>query len=189
MSESRHDALRRSYRQRRRALEPSVARDLSAEIAAQCLASPAAQAAKRIGSYIAMRGEVQTAQLNRALIIADKQLYAPVVRGKHMVFCPLQPPLRRAQTGNLQPQMRSAAWLSQLDIVLLPLLAFDDRGNRLGMGGGYYDRLFASRLHRKTKQPLRVGLAFDCQQAERLPMQAWDVPLHAVVTESGWRFF
>ena len=85
--------------------------------------------------------------------------------------------------------MRSAAWLSQLDIVLLPLLAFDDRGNRLGMGGGYYDRLFASRLHRKTKQPLRVGLAFDCQQAERLPMQAWDVPLHAVVTESGWRFF
>ena len=139
-----------------------------------------------MASYIATPSEVQTAELNRAMELAGIAVFAPVVRGKQMHFSPLQPPLRRASTGNWQPPLQQIANLGQLDVVLLPLVAFDRTGHRRGMGGGYYDRRLASRKNRGIRRPLRVGLAFDCQMAAQLPAQAWDVPLHAVVTESGW---
>ena len=79
-----------------------------------------------------------------------------------------------ASNPHIQPE--------DIDAVLAPLVAFDDQGHRLGMGGGYYDR-FLPRLNAGT--PL-IGVAFACQQYEQpLPREAWDVPLHAVVTENG----
>ncbi len=69
-----------------------------------------------------------------------------------------------------------------LDVVLVPLVAFDPLGHRLGMGGGFYDRY----LPRLTPDTPLIGVAFACQQHhEALPSQAWDVPLHAVVTETA----
>ena len=71
---------------------------------------------------------------------------------------------------------------TDLDVVLVPLVAFDESGTRLGMGGGYYDR-YLSGLRPDAKT---LGVAFACQQsAEPLPREPWDVPLHAVVTENG----
>ena len=74
--------------------------------------------------------------------------------------------------------------IGDLDVMLVPLVAWDDHGNRLGMGAGYYDR--ALEPHRASMQPLRVGVAFAAQRAEQLPADEFDVPLHAVVTERGW---
>lgn len=73
----------------------------------------------------------------------------------------------------------------QLDVVLLPLLAFDRQGNRLGMGGGWYDRSFAFRLHGRAT-PLLIGVGYAFQQVDALLAQAWDVPLDAVVSECGF---
>ena len=68
--------------------------------------------------------------------------------------------------------------------VLAPLVAFDDRGHRLGMGGGYYDRFFAA-----TPDAARIGIAHECQRAPTLPATPSDVSLTAVVTENGWQSF
>ena len=68
----------------------------------------------------------------------------------------------------------------------MPLVAFDDRGRRVGMGGGYYDRTFAARRGRRAlRRPRLVGVAFGFQRRDALPGAAWDVPLDAAVTENG----
>jgi 5-formyltetrahydrofolate cyclo-ligase len=75
-----------------------------------------------------------------------------------------------------------------LDVVLLPVVAFDAAGTRLGSGAGYYDRCFAYRNARQSwHAPLLIGVAFACQEVPALARQAWDVPLDAIVTEGGLR--
>ena len=72
--------------------------------------------------------------------------------------------------------------LNSLDALLIPLVGFDARGNRLGMGAGFYDRALAKRLGRR---PLAIGVAFGCQQVDSLPVDPWDQPLDYVVTDAG----
>ncbi|MGD9152528.1 MAG: 5-formyltetrahydrofolate cyclo-ligase [Gammaproteobacteria bacterium] len=71
-----------------------------------------------------------------------------------------------------------------LDLVLMPLAAFDMHGNRLGMGGGYYDRTFA-----RTSHPMLIGVAYTCQEVPQIAAEPWDVKLHGVVTEEGFKIF
>jgi len=73
----------------------------------------------------------------------------------------------------------------QLDAVLVPLLGFDQMGNRLGMGGGFYDRSFEFRIKSATKTPVLIGVAYDFQQLDNLPAEPWDVPLDIIITETG----
>ena len=72
----------------------------------------------------------------------------------------------------------------QLDVVLLPLLAFDEKGCRLGYGKGFYDR-FLKRLSERGVNPCRIGLSFFQQRVDKLPSDPWDEPLDAVVHEQG----
>ncbi|RYY12360.1 MAG: 5-formyltetrahydrofolate cyclo-ligase, partial [Alphaproteobacteria bacterium] len=67
------------------------------------------------------------------------------------------------------------------DIILAPLLAFDAKLDRLGQGAGYYDRAFAT-----FPDARRIGVAWSVQQVDTLPTDAWDMPLHAIITENGW---
>ena len=82
-----------------------------------------------------------------------------------------------------------------MDLLLMPLLGFDAAGNRLGNGAGYYDRLLGARLGtaRRTasqwRRPLLVGLAFECQRLEHIEAAPHDVPLDAVISEEGLRYF
>lgn len=76
----------------------------------------------------------------------------------------------------------------QLDLVITPLVGFDDQGNRLGMGRGYYDRTFAFKCKNNTntqKTPILIGYAYDFQQVNKLQAEDWDIPLDGIVTESG----
>ena len=73
-----------------------------------------------------------------------------------------------------------------LDLVLVPLVGFDSRGHRLGMGAGFYDRHFAFLRHRRAwRRPLLLGVAFEVQRIERFAEAPHDVPLWGVVTERG----
>jgi 5-formyltetrahydrofolate cyclo-ligase len=81
--------------------------------------------------------------------------------------------------GLSQPHHESPALTP--DIILTPLLAFDAKLDRLGQGAGYYDRAFAEFPHAR-----RIGVAWDVQRVDALPVDPWDMPLHAIITESGW---
>jgi 5-formyltetrahydrofolate cyclo-ligase len=73
--------------------------------------------------------------------------------------------------------------LNKLDIIFTPLVAFDQEGNRIGMGGGYYDRMLAPWFKEK-RGPYPIGLAHDCQKVSKLPVEEWDVPLPEIITPS-----
>jgi 5-formyltetrahydrofolate cyclo-ligase len=74
------------------------------------------------------------------------------------------------------------------DILLVPLSAFDETGQRIGYGAGHYDRAI-DRLHKKGMDPLLIGIAFDCQEVASVPAEPHDVGLNAIITESGFRYF
>ena len=71
-----------------------------------------------------------------------------------------------------------------IDVLLIPLVAFDAFGNRLGMGGGYYDRLLGD-LARRPRRPKLVGVAYHFQQVESLPTEPWDQRLDCVISDNG----
>jgi 5-formyltetrahydrofolate cyclo-ligase len=74
-----------------------------------------------------------------------------------------------------------------LDLILLPLVGFDELGGRLGMGGGFYDRSLAYQSRRKNWQkPVLLGLAHECQKVDRLAQASWDVPMQGTVTDKRW---
>ena len=84
-----------------------------------------------------------------------------------------------------QKQHQVPAW--RLSLVLMPLVGFDPQGNRLGMGGGFYDRTFAYRTRRKTwPGPTLLGVAHHCQKVSALPVASWDIPLDAIITDEQW---
>lgn len=98
--------------------------------------------------------------------------------------------LRQGRFGLWQPQRGAVVPPRHIDLVLLPLVGFDPAGNRIGQGGGFYDRSFAFRREpRCWRHPKLVGIAYRLQRLDALPRQAWDVPLDAAVTESGWEYF
>ncbi|MGH1471879.1 MAG: 5-formyltetrahydrofolate cyclo-ligase [Cellvibrionaceae bacterium] len=72
-----------------------------------------------------------------------------------------------------------------LDVVFMPLVAFDKTGARLGMGGGFYDRSFSFKKNKRANKPLLIGLAHHCQEWNALPVESWDIPLDAIITDRG----
>ena len=99
-------------------------------------------------------------------------------------------PMTRNRYGIAEPELDVQQVLphSMLDIICTPLVAFDEAGNRLGMGGGYYDRTLAC-WHEHQLGPRPLGLAHDCQQVDAVPQAQWDVPLPQIITPSrSWHF-
>ena len=136
-----------------------------------------------ITSYVPVGSEADPAPLARAAAEAGCVLALPhvTIRSEPMRFLAweTEAALEAGPFGLSQP----AADAIELrpDIILTPLLAFDARLDRLGQGAGYYDRAFA-----RFPDVWRVGVAWSVQQVDDLPVEPWDMPLHAVVTEQGW---
>lgn len=139
----------------------------------------------RIATYIAMANEANPAYIKNN---ETHQLFAPRILSlteKTMGFFPYKQTtiLKNNALDILEPQDNTHQTVSPqtLDMILLPLVCFDHAGARIGMGGGYYDRILAT----AHKPPLLIGIAFDCQRCEHIPSDPWDIPLDYVVTESG----
>ena len=110
--------------------------------------------------------------------------YLPVIQGASLVFARYQSD-QQCQPGALKiPVPIDAECLSvdQMDWVLVPLTAFDGRGNRVGMGGGFYDQTLSA-----IPRSRRIGIAYAGQDAGAIEAQAWDIPLGHVITPTGWR--
>lgn len=187
---SERQALRRQFRARRHALSQHAQRQHALAVAHTLGTHEELRQAHKIGLYVANDGEVDLAPLAVELSRANKQLALPVVgEQKVMDFYRYQPGDELAPNRFHIPEPAPGADLvegSTLDLVLVPMVAFDDAGNRLGMGVGYYDRYLA-RLGREAR-PRTIGIAHQVQHSEiPLPTESWDMPLDCVVTEAGWQ--
>jgi 5-formyltetrahydrofolate cyclo-ligase len=136
-----------------------------------------------VASYVPMRGEADPSPLARAATEAGCVIALPHVtnRSEPMRFLAweAEDDLVPGPYGLHQPHHEAPVLAP--DIILTPLVAFDAALNRLGQGAGYYDRAFAA-----FPEAWRIGIAWSAQQVDSLPVEAWDVPLHAIVTEQGW---
>ena len=136
-----------------------------------------------VASYVPVGSEADPSLLVRAAVTAGCRIALPHVttRAEPMRFLAWEVELALAAGpfGLSQPH-HDAAELAP-DLVLAPLVGFDAALNRLGQGAGFYDRGFA-----RFPDAWRIGVALSVQQVEMLPVEAWDVPLHAIITEDGW---
>lgn len=146
--------------------------------------------ARHLALYLAHGSELDTSPLLLHCLAAGKAVYVPrVLDGHRMRFERLAPQaaLRRNRYGIREPARRGPLrGIRKLDLVVVPLSAFDAQGHRLGAGGGYYDRAFALR---RGGRPRLLGYAYALQQAPTLPAEPWDVRLDAVVTENTFHVF
>ena len=182
--------LRQTIRQQRRALTRSEAATCAEQLAQQTCKHPLVLRSHRIAAYLASDGEIDPAPLLQALWSANKQVYLPVLvpfSPESLWFARFNPDdiLAFNRFGIPEPVRRHLIKPSALDLVLTPLVAFDTAGHRIGMGGGFYDRTFAFLQRRQYwHKPNLLGLAYEFQKQTAIKPNNWDVPLHAVATET-----
>lgn len=145
----------------------------------------------RIAAYSAFKGEPDLLAALEALHRTGRSIHLPVLEGGNMTFRRWQPgaPMETSRLGIPEPVDGTVCPPEELELVLVPLVAFSADGTRLGMGAGYYDRTFGFRLDQDDAGPMLIGAAYSLQEADRLPVDRWDVPLDGVITEDGLRWF
>jgi 5-formyltetrahydrofolate cyclo-ligase len=183
--------LRRRLRAARRALSSSEQRSHARALARSLGKQAAFLRARRVGVYWSADGEIDPFPLLGLAHARHKRCFLPVLRPhpqRKLWFLEYRrdDPLKKNRFGIPEPRLRNRRirlpWA--LDLLLLPLVGFDPDCNRLGMGGGYYDRTLCYLLRRQHwRRPLLVGLAHECQRVEILRPNPWDVPLNMVATE------
>ncbi len=156
--------------------------------------------AKKIALYLDAFGEVPTHHLIAHCFAMGKLVYLPVVRVEGQPLRWARVTRRQWQTRRLtrhyfgmhQPLAQRGVSVRDFDCLIMPLLAVDDAGHRLGMGGGFYDRTLAfTTLQRgqggiDRSKPYRIGLAYDFQRVQKLATNPWDVRLNALLTPTAY---
>ncbi|MGB6925312.1 5-formyltetrahydrofolate cyclo-ligase [Psychrobacter sp.] len=159
----------------------------------------------RVGLYYDGFGELPTQPLLDWCQRLGYSPYLPVVGSlsrtsngndnKRLRFVPVyhsklvNVPTRIHQLGMKQNHSRALLWATELDVIICPLVAVDLNGNRMGMGGGFYDTTLGKSYRSGAKKPLKIGWCYDFQVVEQLERQPWDVPLDGLITPSGIRWF
>ncbi|MCL4721865.1 MAG: 5-formyltetrahydrofolate cyclo-ligase [Gammaproteobacteria bacterium] len=185
--------LRRTIRARRLAVQADQAAAAAAAVARRLWALPLLARSRTLALYLPVRGELDCTPIIIGAWRRRRRVFLPVVGRDSLRFAPFAPHTRLAPNrfGIPEPVARSAGVTRDarhLDVVILPLVAFDERGYRLGYGGGFYDRTLAH-LARNAgfARPHVVGVAYEFQRVEALPNEKWDIPLDAIVSESASR--
>lgn len=152
--------------------------------------------ARRVALYYAVDTEFPTAALIAKLRSRGQQVYLPRIRrDRRLDFIRLHrnSHWQANRYGIAEPcpqSRRDVLDARQLDVIMLPLLGFDGDGQRLGMGGGYYDRSLAfRRWQQHWRRPCLLGLGYASQQCGMLRAQPWDIPLDAILTQNSLTFF
>lgn len=189
-------ALRHALRQARRAIPSARAEAAAKAVAKRVCRHKAWQRAQHVAIYLSGDGELDTGPLIDAARQAGKTVYLPVIRpprgcaGRRaaitlgvLVFRQQGVALKRGALWVLEPVRGQTPIrpLAQIDLMVMPLVGFDDAGYRLGMGGGFYDRTLAGRG--RFRRPYRMGVAHACQRVPALPHDPWDQRLDTCVTD------
>lgn len=187
VAQKRH--LRRALATIRRNISRTEACAASLALRRRILAAGWLLRGRRFAFYLPQNGECDLLPLLNTALERGKDCYLPLVparNGRAMRFARLgasrQWRLNRFGIPENQDPHPLAA--RKLDIMFMPLLGFDASGNRLGMGGGFYDATLAYlRARRIWRKPLLIGVAYEAQKVERIPAEPWDVSLDYIVTE------
>lgn len=182
--------LRRELRATRRELSAADRRRASRQACERLRRLRWFRQARRVAIYLPLPEEADPRPLTGR--DGHRRFHVPVLTGRYqMRFAPLTPGARKTRNRlgidePGRPAGRRPLRPGAMDLVVLPLVGFDAHCNRLGQGGGHYDRAFAFLAHRRLRHggPRLVGLAFECQRLDELPRRHWDIPLDAVVTEA-----
>jgi 5-formyltetrahydrofolate cyclo-ligase len=180
--------LRRQLKSARNALKPAARHQAARASLRLALRHGLLLRAQRIGFYLPQGGEFDAHPLLNQALWMQRECYLPVLprRGRVMRFGRLgrNTRMKANRYGIPEPLDAHPLRARQLDLLLMPLVGFDQQGYRLGMGGGYYDATLAFMHHRRLwRKPRLVGIAYECQGVETLPHDPWDMPLDAVLTE------
>jgi 5-formyltetrahydrofolate cyclo-ligase len=182
--------LRSDKRKQRRALTVDEQEQHASQLAHQLNQHPRFLSCRRIACYLSNDGEIDPIHIIGQSWAQAKQVYLPVLDPlkNRLLFAPFEPEsgMHKNKFSILEPACKPKYWLQprQIDLMLLPLVAFDETGNRLGMGGGFYDSSLAHlKLRQHVRKPYLIGLAHECQKTEKISAQSWDIPLDAIVTE------
>lgn len=188
MSVTDQHTLRKDRLSARRNLDDDYRDRASLNIQNRFLRSRFFYSSQHVACYIAMRDEVDTSRIFDRAWTMGKAIYAPVVsRGRELRFLRVlrKTALERSKFGLWEPAHGDEIDPAKLDVVVTPGVAIDRHLNRIGMGGGYYDRTFSFLGDTRTwRRPKLIGLAFECQKVEKIAANPWDIRLYDVFSES-----
>ncbi len=193
--------LRRSFRNVRKQISAKEQQQMAHDIVTQIKRLDLLKQVNRVAIYLTNDGELNTQALIEYLWQLNIEVYLPVLHPfshGHLLFLRYtdNTPMRKNKYGIDEPVLDCSqiGLANQLDIIFAPLVAFDEKGNRLGMGGGFYDRTFERLGEASLNLPLQhntrakthptklIGLAYDAQKALSLPIEVWDIPLPYILT-------
>jgi 5-formyltetrahydrofolate cyclo-ligase len=182
------EELRRTMLERRRAVDAATVDQNSRSIATRLWQMREMRRCRSLAGYFSVGGEIDCHWIFSEAWSRQRAVFLPVLVRSSLSFAPYDETsaLAANRFGIPEPIILRAAHVDarQLHVVLTPLVAFDESGARLGMGGGFYDRSLAFMRRRKSwRRPLLIGLAHEFQKSDTLAVRSWDVPLDAVVTE------
>ncbi|GAA6186244.1 MULTISPECIES: 5-formyltetrahydrofolate cyclo-ligase [Alteromonadaceae] len=182
--------LRKQFRQLRRNLSAEQQKLASRDALQTVIKHQILEHANHIALYLDQDGELSCTDIIDWCWQNGKTTYLPVLdpsRENYLIFIryAADTKMRKNRFNIPEPVISSSQVkaVPQLDCIFLPLVAFDETGNRLGMGGGFYDRTLAEITSSPVK-PQLIGYAHDCQQASNLSTESWDIPVHKIVTPS-----
>ena len=190
MEQQQRTQLRDSLRQARRALSAEQQSAAARTVADKIIGMAGFQAASRTAFYLATDGELDPRPLLDHALASGKSCYLPVIAAddggdsEPLGFAPFHDDsvLTVNKWGIGEPPAVDLLPATELDLVVVPLVGFDARCFRLGMGKGFYDRSFSFKLSDQTRRPLLLGLAHACQRVDGLLAESWDVRMDAVIT-------
>jgi len=183
--------LRHSLRNQRRLLSPQQQQMNSRKLCSKLTHFSPLKRAKRIAVYLCTDGEINLEPIIKWIWGSGKTCVLPVLNKKkagHLFFLPYKKnqTLVKNKYSIAEPQysLKQIRHARQVDVILMPLVGFDRSGNRIGMGGGYYDRTLAFLTSNgSTNRPKLIGVAHSLQEIEKIQAEKWDIRLSAIATE------
>lgn len=185
--------LRKSIRDKRLAISCADQKHAAQQLLQRLISHPHIIKAKSIAIYLSNDGELDTSPFIEWCWANNKHVYLPVIHPfskGHLLFLSYTPDtlMCKNRFGILEPKLNvnHIELIDNIDILFTPLVAFDNTGARLGMGGGFYDRSLEKWYSRyqkdKKSRPYPIGLAHNCQRVDSVPTEHWDIPIPELIT-------
>jgi len=185
--------LRKELRRRRGQVGPESRKQWDGQINQALLERVKQASSATVAAFLSFDGEPDLAPALTRLDRQGVRLALPVIQdqpGKSSITFHAWnagSTLKDNRYGIAEPCETALVPIPEIDLILVPLVGWDEQGNRLGMGASFYDRMFQP--FADLDRPARIGVAYELQKVPAVPCEPWDVRLHGMLTENGWFTF